>query len=104
MFSEKTIYNYADTRIFSAKNLDLSFLQLDSVIGRRGGEGFFTIHFVESGLMLAFLRDANGSKSVIDIFDKLYLELSSDIFMDLFQIFLTDNGSEFSPKAVPLMS
>jgi len=51
--------------------------------------------------MLAFLRDANTSLSVIDIFEKLYWELGPDIFMRLFQLCLADNGSEFSnPTAI----
>jgi IS30 family transposase len=51
--------------------------------------------------MLAFIRDANTSQSVIDIIDRLYFELSPDVFCDLFQVLLGDNGSEFSnPKAV----
>lgn len=51
--------------------------------------------------MLAFLRDANTSKSVIDIFNQLDKELGKDTFNKLFPIILTDNGSEFSnPKAI----
>ena len=46
--------------------------------------------------MLAFLRDSNDSQSVIDIFDRLYLELRPDIFQDLPPVILADNGSEFS--------
>ena len=51
--------------------------------------------------MLAFIRDANTSQSVISIFDWLYLELHPDIFRELFQVLLGDNGSEFSnPSAI----
>lgn len=51
--------------------------------------------------MLAFLRDANDSQSVLDIFERLYLELRPDIFMELMPVILTDNGSEFSnPKGL----
>jgi hypothetical protein len=46
--------------------------------------------------MLAYLRDSNDSQSVIDIFEKLYLELRPDIFSSLTPILLGDNGSEFS--------
>ena len=35
---------------------DMAEVQMDSVIGTRG-ECLLTIHFVESSLMLAFLRD-----------------------------------------------
>ncbi len=60
-----------------------------------------TIHFVDSQFMLAFIRDANTSRSVIDIFENLYLELGPDTFLKLFPVILTDNGSEFTnPKAI----
>ncbi len=142
MFSEKSIYNYVDSGIFSARNIDLprkvkyrprksrhdSFkvdkscrmgrtyedfqnylnenidvplVELDSVEGRKGGKVLLTIHFVESQFMLAFLRDANTSRSVIDVFENLYWELGPDTFMQLFQLCLADNGSEFSnPTAI----
>lgn len=92
---------YDDYLIYLRNHIDLPIVQLDSVEGRKGGKVLLTIHFVESQFMLTFLRDANDSKSVIDIFERLYLELHPDTFMDLFQICLTDNGSEFSnPRAI----
>ncbi|MBO5148987.1 MAG: IS30 family transposase, partial [Anaerotignum sp.] len=51
--------------------------------------------------MLAFLRDYNDSQSVIEIFERLYLELRPDRFVEIFKVCLADNGSEFSnPKAM----
>lgn len=142
MHSEKTIYNYIDANIFSARNIDLprkvryrprkksnkhfkidkscrigrkyedfieyiknnpdtSIVQMDTVEGVKGGKVLLTIHFLESLFMLAFLRDSNTSQSVIDIFEKLYLELNPHIFINLFPVILTDNGSEFSnPSAI----
>ena len=51
--------------------------------------------------MLAFIRDANTSKSVTDIFDVLDQTLGQELFKKLFPVILTDNGSEFSnPKAI----
>jgi IS30 family transposase len=51
--------------------------------------------------MLAFLRDANTSQSVIDIFGNLFAVLKRKNFEKLFPVILTDNGSEFSnPRAI----
>lgn len=142
MKSERTLYNYVNSGLFSARNLDmprtvrmrprknkasalkvdkacrigrsyddfLTFMaqhpelparQLDSVEGIQGGAVLLTIHFVEQQLQLAFLRSRNDSQSVIDIFERLYLELRPDIFMDIFPVLLADNGSEFSnPRAL----
>ena len=142
MHSEKSIYNYIDNNLFSARNIDLprkvvyrqrkksisnfkvdkscrigrtyeDFLsymkdhsdtpvvEIDSVEGTKGGKVLLTIHFTSSQFMLAFIREANTSRSVIDIFDDLYWELSPDIFLELFPVIFSDNGSEFSnPEAI----
>ena len=74
---------------------------MDTVVGTKGGKVLLTIHFANAEFMIAFLRDSNDSQSVIDVFERLYIELRCDIFMDIMPIILTDNGSEFSnPKAI----
>ncbi|MBU3093969.1 IS30 family transposase, partial [Clostridium sp. CF011] len=93
--------NYNDFQAFLAKNQDTTVVQMDSVIGSKGGKCLLTIHFVDTSLMLAFLRDANTSKSVTDIYETLYETLGKEVFTALFPVILTDNGSEFSnPKAI----
>ena len=93
--------SYQEYQKFKEKNPDLAEVQMDSVIGVKGGKCLLTIHFVESSLMLAFLRDANTSQSVIDVFNGLDKVLGDDLFNDLFPYILTDNGSEFSnPRAI----
>ena len=93
--------NYQDFLAFCKEHPDLPVTQMDSVEGHKGGKVLLTIHFVQAECMLAYLRDSNDSQSVIDIFEKLYLELRSDIFISLMPILLGDNGSEFSnPKAI----
>jgi IS30 family transposase len=71
-------------------------IQMDSVEGRKGGKVLLTIHFTIPQLMLAYIRDTNTSQSVIDIINRLYLELRPDVFNSLFPLLLVDNGSEFS--------
>ncbi len=142
MKSERTLYSYINSGLFTARNLDmprtvrmrprknvsknlkvdracrlgrdfscfqtymeehpdLSIRQIDSVEGSKGGAVLLTIHFVEQGLQLAFLRQHNDSQSVIDIFNRLYLGLRPDVFIELFPVLLADNGSEFSnPSAI----
>lgn len=86
---------------FMKNNPDSPVVQLDSVIGKRGGPVLLTIHFVKAEMMLAFLREYNDSKSVIEIFNQLYRCLTPEVFRKIFKICLTDNGSEFSnPKAL----
>ena len=93
--------NYNDFETFINKNQDIAIVQMDSVIGIKGGKCLLTIHFVDCSLMLAFLREANTSKSVIDIFNHLDSVLGTKLFLELFPVILTDNGSEFSnPRAI----
>ena len=93
--------NYEDYIDYCSKHPDLPVTQMDSVEGKKGGKVLLTIHFVKAELMLAFLRDANDSQSVLAVFDRLYLELRPDIFMSIMPLILTDNGSEFSnPRAI----
>ena len=93
--------SYKDYLNYCRQHPDLPITQMDSVEGMKGGKVLLTIHFVKAELMIAFLRDANDSQSVLDIFERLYLELRPDIFMSLMPLIVTDNGSEFSnPKAI----
>lgn len=93
--------NYQEYLKFKEKNPDLAEVQMDSVMGVKGGKCLLTIHFVESSLMLAFIRDANTSQSVIDVFNGLDKVLGNELFSELFPYILTDNGSEFSnPRAI----
>lgn len=92
---------YDDYKAFMAEHPDYSVVEMDSVIGKKGGKCILTLHFVQAGFMLGFLRDSNDSKSVIDVFNALWSLLGSETFKQLFQVILTDNGTEFSnPNAI----
>lgn len=93
--------NYHDYEVYMEKHPDTAVVQMDSVIGSKGGKVLLTIYFVNVSLMLGFLREANTSQSVIDIYDGLYQKLGPSDFTRLFPVILTDNGSEFSnPKKI----
>jgi IS30 family transposase len=92
---------YDDYKQYLEAHPDVSARQLDSVEGIKGGAILLTIHFVGQELQLAFLRPSNDSQSVIDIFEKLYITMRPDVFIDVFPLLLADNGSEFSnPNAI----
>lgn len=92
---------YPDFLDFMAQHPGTPVVEMDSVEGRKGGKVLLTLHFTVPQFMLAFIRDANTSQSVIDIFNRLYLDLHPDSFRRLFQVLLGDNGSEFSnPSAI----
>ena len=88
-------------QVYMEQHPDTAVVQMDYVIGSKGGKVLLTIYFVNVSLMLGFLREANTSKSVIDIYDELYHRLGGQDFRKLFPVILTDNGSEFSnPKCI----
>ena len=92
---------YEDFETYLAANPDIPVVEMDSVEGRKGGKVLLTIYFRNSSLMLAFIRDSNTAKSVSEIFDLLYERLGHDNFTKLFQVILTDRGSEFTnPLAI----
>jgi IS30 family transposase len=92
---------YQDFIKFMQEHPGLPVVEMDTLEGRIGGKVLLTLHFTTTQFMLAFIRDANSSQSVIDIFDRLYLEFGPDTFRKLFSVLLCDNGSEFSnPSAI----
>lgn len=92
---------FEDFKKFMEEHPNYPVVQMDSVEGKKGGKVLLTIHFVKAEFMLAFLRDYNDSRSVTDVFKKLYDLLGSERFRHLFPLILTDNGSEFSnPLAI----
>ncbi len=92
-----------DFKKYSKEHPDLPIVEIDSVLGGRGGKVLLTIHFNNCGLLLAFLRKANNSQSVIDVFNSLEKRLTLEVLQKLFPVILTDNGSEFSnPTALEI--
>ena len=78
------------------ENPDTPVVEMDTVEGVKGGKVLLTLHFLEAQFMPAFLRGANTSQSVINVFNVLYEKLGTTTFQRLFPVILTDNGSEFT--------
>ncbi len=87
---------FEDYREFLMGNPDTGVVEMDTLEGTKGGKVLLTLQFTISQLMLAFLRDSNTSRSVIDVFNMLGEILGHETFRHLFPVLLTDNGSEFS--------
>ena len=75
---------------------------MDSVEGKCDSlKVLLTLFFRDSSLMLAFLREANTARSVVDVFNALDQKLGKELFMKMFPVILTDRGSEFTdPSAI----
>lgn len=92
---------YDDLGEFRTKNPDAAEVEIDSVIGRKGGKAILTVFFKNCGLQLMFLRDRNTAKTVSEIFVGLREILGDEIYSSMFEIVITDRGSEFTdPKKI----
>ena len=92
---------YVDYRAYIAAHGDESIVEMDTVHGEIGGKVLLTLHFVNAHFMLAYLMDDCTANAVSKVFMRLRQELGTDLFSSIFQIILTDNGSEFSdPKSI----
>lgn len=92
---------YEDFLNFMNEHPDTAVVEMDTVEGIKGESCLLTIHFTVCSFMVAVKRHFNDSKSVTDFFDDIYDKLGSDLFIKLFPVILTDNGSEFSnPEAI----
>jgi IS30 family transposase len=87
---------YEDYQTYMAKNPDALVSQMDSVVIHKGGQVILTILLTSCDLQLMFLRERNTAASVTEIFRKLRKRLREPYFSMLFQVIVTDRGSEFT--------
>lgn len=92
---------YEDFMRFIADNPDVPVVQMDSVIGNKSWKVLLTMFSQNTNLLLAFLRDHNTARSVLDVFNDLYAMFGRETYCRLFPVILTDRGSEFS-NPVPI--
>ena len=95
---------YTDFKDYIEYNPNSSIVEMDTVIGTQGGKGgkcFLTLLFRQYNFMLIYLLPYKKSRYVTEIFNQLKLLLGIDEFKRLFQVILTDNGTEFSdPESI----
>ena len=81
-----------------------SIVEIDTVIGTRGGKGgkcMLTLLFRKYNFMLIYLLPYKQSKYVTTIFNIIKKRLGDEEFKRLFEVILTDNGTEFSdPESI----
>lgn len=97
---------YSDFKIYMEFNPNASVVEMDTVIGTRGGKGgkcMLTLLFRKYNFMLIYLLPYKQSKYVNAVFNILKQRLGDDEFKRLFEVILTDNGTEFSdPESIEL--
>ena len=95
---------YEDFKDFMDLHPMACVVEMDTVIGTSGGKGgkcFLTILWRQYNLMLIFLLPYKRREYVIKTFHYLQDLLGPEEFSRLFQVILTDNGSEFTdPESI----
>lgn len=87
---------YDEYNTYMEENPDQTVSQMDSVIIHKGGRVILTVLFTNCDLQLMFLREHNTSSSVSAVFADLHNKLGYGNYKQLFQVVLTDRGSEFT--------
>ena len=97
---------YSDFKDYLEFNPNCSIVEMDTVIGTLGGKGgkcLLTLLFRQYNFMLIYLLPYKQSKYVTEVFNSLKKDLGTDEFKRLFEVILTDNGTEFSdPQSIEI--
>ena len=95
---------YTDFKDHLEYNPSCSIVEMDTVIGTTGGKGgkcFLTLLFRQYNFMLIYLLPYKQSKYVTEVFNHLKSVLGVSEFKRLFEVILTDNGTEFfDPESI----
>lgn len=86
--------NFDDFKQFIAENPSLNIWQMDTVEGKKGEAAVLSLLFMKTNLQLFFKISNIESSEVIRVFDDIKNHLGSDLFKEVFQCILTDNGKE----------
>ena len=80
---------------YTTKHPNKSIVEMDTVEGIKGGKCFLTLFIRKTSLLLIFLLDKKTIEEVNKVFIYLRKTLGIELYKKIFQVILTDNGSEF---------
>lgn len=86
---------YEDFKEYIGKHPECSIVEMDTVEGIKGGKVFLTLIFRQSKFMLIYLMENKTMECVEKAFKNIRQILGIEIFRKVFEVILTDNGSEF---------
>ena len=92
-------HNYEDFQKYIEKKPDVSIVEMDCVEGNaEGHKVLLTFTFRKTNLMLIFLLENQTQEEVLKVFTWLEAKLGTARFKKLFEVILTDGGSEFADR------
>ena len=93
-------HNYDDFRKRIEKDPNANVVEMDCVEGSKPGRKvLLTMTFRRTNLVLIFLLSSQTQEEVVRVFNLLEERLGKELFRKLFEIILTDGGSEFAGRA-----
>lgn len=86
---------YEDFKEYIGKHPECSIVEMDTVEGKKGGKVFLTLLLRQSKFMMIYLMEKKTMECVEETFKKIKGILGIEEFKKIFEVILTDNGSEF---------
>lgn len=86
---------HSDFVEYTNNNPNSNIVEMDCVEGIKGGKVMLTLLWRKSNFMLIYIMDKQTMLCVEEVFNSLKKILNDEVFKKLFEVILTDNGSEF---------
>lgn len=86
---------YNDFNDYMSIHPNASIVEMDTVEGIKGGKVFLTLLFRNYNFMLIFLMESKTMDEVENVFIRIKKLIGIDTFKKIFEVILTDNGTEF---------
>ena len=88
---------YTDFETYLKDNPNANIVEMDTVVGKfEDNKCIMTLYFRKSKLMLMFLIKKYRPSEVTKVFDNIRKSIGDELYKELFEVILTDNGWEFS--------
>lgn len=92
---------YEDFNKYVEEHKKAKIVEMDTVEGKKGGKVFLTLLFRESKFMLIYLLEHKNMESVEKAFKEIRNKIGIEEYKKLFEVILTDNGTEFlNPNSI----
>ena len=92
-------HTYLEFRELVENGYSGNIVEMDTVEGKKGTKAcLMTMLFRSCNLMLVFLLESQTQAEVSKVFNMLKQELGHELFKRLFEVILTDNGTEFQHR------
>lgn len=86
---------YEDFLEYTSQN-EVSVIEMDCIEGTRENDcAILTLHFVTFHMQLYFIMPEHTSECVVNTLDYIEECVGAELFSELFEVLLTDNGHEF---------